>query len=241
MSNRLSLNELLKTRAPLDAELAPFLKSHSALGQVLQHPLVYFVPYFEQMAAYANAMLMKKKAALETAIEKKVWDRVVGLHERPWRCDAFDKHADQMDDQTYWSLLAWIYTDSENIHENFEAWERLLCTDRPGRDAFMSADEALFMAALPERIRVFRGGTDRSVTDFSWSVDERVAAWFAQRAVSLEGRSGPGVVLEGWVDKADVIGYKNNRDEAEIIVSPSHVDIVHAHRERFAPTRPRRR
>lgn len=241
MSDPLSLEALLKTRAPLKDELMPYVQRHPALGQVLQHPLVYFVPYFEHFAAYANEMLRHKQAALENAIENKDWSQVVFLHERPWRCDAFDAHAERMDHHDYWSLLANVYTDSENIDEKFGVWDRLLSADRPGREAFMKAEEALFLASLPERIRVFRGGIDRTVSDFSWSVDERVAAWFAQRAVSLSGRSGPGVVLEGWVNKADVIGYKNNRNEAEIVVSPSQVEIVHAHRERFAPTHPRRR
>lgn len=232
------LAALLAQGGELVPDLELYRTRHPALGFVLQHPLVYFVPFFPQMAAYANEMLRQKEAALKAAIENKGWGKAVFLHERPWRCEAFSRHADHMDDTDYWSLLAQIYTDSENVDENFETWADLLTSSRPGRAAFMHADEQAFLSRLPEEIQVYRGGADESVTDFSWTVDEGVAAWFAQRTVDLAGGSGPGVVLEGRVLKRDVIGFKNNRDEAEIVVAPECVEIVH---ERRAMRVPRRR
>ncbi len=164
------LAALLTQGGELDRALERHRKRHPVLGPVLQHPLVYFVPYFPQMAAYANEMLRQKEAALKTAIENKDWVKAVFLHERPWRCDAFSLHAETMDDKTYWSLLAQIYTDSENIDENFDAWEVLLASSRPGREAFMQADERAFLSRLPEEIQVYRGGADGSVTDFSSNI-----------------------------------------------------------------------
>lgn len=232
------LATLLTQGGALDPALEHHCRSHPALGAVLQHPLVYFVPYFPQMAAYANEMLRQKEAALKSAIENKNWLKAVLLHERPWRCDAFSLHAEDMDDKTYWSLLAQIYTDSENIDENFDAWAVLLTSSRPGREAFMHPDERAFLDGLPDEILVYRGGADESVTDFSWTVDEGVAAWFAQRTVDLTGGSGLGVVLEGRALKRDVIGFKNNRSEAEIVVAPECVEIVC---ERLPMRVPRRR
>lgn len=232
------LATLLTQGGELSPTLEHYRTCHPALGFVLQHPLVYFVPYFPQMAAYANEMLRQKEGALKTAIENKDWVKVVFLHERPWRCEAFSRHADHMDDLDYWSLLAQIYTDSENIEENFDTWAVLLGAPRAGRQAFMKPDERAFLDGLPEEIPVFRGGTDGSVTDYSWTVDETVAAWFAKRTVELAGGSGPGVVLEGRVMKRDVIGFKNNRSEAEIVVAPECVEIVS---ERRATRVPRRR
>lgn len=232
------LATLLTQGGELVPALALYHTRHPALGFVIQHPLVYFVPFFPQMAAYANEMLRQKEAALKSAIENKHWTKAVFLHERPWRCEAFSRHADQMDDHDYWSLLAQIYTDSENVDETFDTWADLLASSRPGREAFMQADEQAFLSRLPEEIQVYRGGADGSVTDFSWTVDEGVAAWFAQRTVDMVGGSGPGVVLEGRVLKRDVIGFKNNRSEAEIVVAPECVEIVH---ERRAMRVPRRR
>jgi len=231
------LATLLTQGGELDLALERHRKHHPVLGFVLQHPLVYFVPYFAQMAAYANEMLRQKEAALKSAIENKNWVKAVFLHERPWRCDAFSLHAEDMDDKTYWSLLAQIYTDSENIDENFDAWAVLLTSSRPGREAFMHPDERAFLDGLPDEILVYRGGADESVTDFSWTVDEGVAAWFAQRTVDMAGGSGPGVVLEGRVLKRDVIGFKNNRDEAEIVVAPECVEVLCERRPMRVPRR----
>ena len=212
------LATLLTQGGSLDRVLERYRTPHPALGSVLQHPLVYFVPYFPQMAAYANEMLRQKEAALKSAIENKNWVKAVFLHERAWRCEAFSLHADGMD-------------------ENLDAWAVLLTSSRPGREAFMQADERAFLSRLPEEIQVYRGGADGSVTDFSWTVDEGVAAWFAQRTVDLAGGSGPGVVLEGRVMKRDIIGFKNNRSEAEIVVAPECVEIVHERRGMRVPRR----
>ena len=102
------LATLLTQGGELVPALALYHTRHPALGFVIQHPLVYFVPFFPQMAAYANEMLRQKEAALKSAIENKNWTKAVFLHERPLRCEAFSRHADQMDDHDYWSLLAQI-------------------------------------------------------------------------------------------------------------------------------------
>ena len=214
----------LNTNEPLSERLQPYLRTHPVLGAVLQHPLVYSVPYHPMMAGLLNAQLTQKETRLSEATSSGDWSQAILLHERPWRAQAIAQYASAMNDPSYWRVVAWAYTDSENVNENFELWGELLNADRPARNLMMTSAEREVLAGLPEQIKVFRGDVRKVATDYSWTIERDVAVWFAKRTARLEKRSRS-LVLEGLVAKQHVIAYKASRNESELIVAPHHVAI----------------
>ncbi|HAP38288.1 MAG TPA: hypothetical protein DCQ94_00890 [Nitrospira sp.] len=214
----------LNTNDPLSERLQPYLSTHPVLGAVLRHPLVYSVPYHPMMAGLLNAQLAQKELRLSEAVSCGDWSLTILLHERPWRAQAIAQYASAMDDASYWRVVAWAYTDSENVNENFELWGEILNADRPARDLMMTSAEREVLAGLPEQIKVFRGDVRKVATDYSWTIERDVAVWFAKRTARLEKRSRS-LVLEGLVAKQHVIAYKASRNESELIVAPHHVAI----------------
>jgi len=211
----------------LDKELAPYVRSCPVLGAVLQHPLVYEVPFHPVLAAWTNARLEHKRTALKDAIDAHEWRSAVFLHERPWRAHAIAEFADAMTDTDYWRLVAHAYTDSENIGENYALWESLLSADRPGREAMMDRREFAIYSGLPDELTLFRGDVAETPSDFSWTLDADVAHWFARRTARLQQSSTPRVIT-GRASRADVIAYKDNRGEKEILLHPKHVIITNS-------------
>ena len=55
---------------------------------------------------------------------------------------------------------------------------------------------------------------------FSWTLDKEKGEWFGSRF--FEG----GWLIEGMVDKKDIISYFNGRKEQEVIVLPSQVSDI---------------
>ena len=70
----------------LDDELESYLTYEdvgSGKWAMLQHPLVYAVPYFAQMNHWHNNALKQKTKMLEDAWTYEEWTSYVYLHERP--------------------------------------------------------------------------------------------------------------------------------------------------------------
>lgn len=218
----------LSTKEPLSERLKPYLRTHPVLGAILQHPLVYSVPYHPMMAGFLNAQVAQKEKAVSEAVSTGDWPRAIVLHERPWRAHAISLFASAMDNASYWKLVAWAYTDSENVNENFTLWGDLLNAERPARNLMMTSAERRVLARLPEQITVFRGDIRQEPTDYSWTIDRDVAVWFAKRTARME-RASIGLLVEGVVEKRNVIAYKASRNEAELIVAPHHVAISQSH------------
>lgn len=78
---------------------------------------------------------------------------------------------------------------------------------------------------LPDKIKIYRGGNTQSTPythAYSWTLDINVANYFACRL-----GSGTGYLVEGEVDKKDVIeAFLSDTDEKEIFVDPQKVKIL---------------
>lgn len=80
------------------------------------------------------------------------------------------------------------------------------------------------LAALPERVTVYRGGGDKSVPyqkAYSWTLDENVANFFAIR----RGYE-PAYIAKGYIHKSDIIEYLDDRGEEEIFAFPQNIEDV---------------
>lgn len=218
-----TLHELAAMRdEELHPDLAPYLmQTGGGLGlPLLAHPLVHHVLPTNGMA---NRMYAQKKAALDAAIEACDWEAVIHLHERPYRCDALIDYGLGRDEEgvpfsvknfpNLADITAFVWTDSENIHQHVDDWLAITSGHVPG-EPLLLGDQHEF-AKLPDRIEVWRG--DCNDGGWSWSLDRDVALFFCRRW----GENND--LLHGWVDKHYVFGYLPNRSESEVMVRREHV------------------
>lgn len=188
---------------------------------MLRHPLVYQVPYAEEMAAWCNEMFRRKTEKLKQLIDAGNADKALALYERPYRLQALIDLGALMDDKTFWESAGWVWADTENAAECWDEWQALMRCGRPSRQHLMSPEERLALEAFPGRLTVWRGQTKgQEIRNFSWTKSRQVAEWFAGRFNNKDG-----VVIEGSVDKAHVIAYITSRGEEEILVFPEDVLI----------------
>ena len=223
---------------PLNKELKPYL-TQSKIGPFLNHPLVQSMWHRPELNAWANAQLEYKEDRLYEALERKDWETVLGLHEKPYRISAFREFIEsnpEVSDRDYWSNLAEIYCTKEVIHSNLDEWEMILSDPLKGRIHGMTKDERKKLREMPNRITVYRGinlpeplpkdgwklftllscDEDRQLSDYLvllWTTSLKRAKWFANRF-----QRGNPVILEGEVKKSFVLWYLEKRGESEIVL-----------------------
>lgn len=70
--------------------------------------------------------------------------------------------------------------------------------------------------ALPDKVTIYRGvNNPKYKYGFSWTLDKRIAYWFANRYENKES-----YVYECTVDRKDLICYFEIRNEKEVIIDP---------------------
>lgn len=218
------LDTLMRRQEPLDSELQGYLVD-SLLGPVIKHPLVFSIPHSPQLNAMANARLRAKQDGCRHAAENKQWTQYLFLHERPFRVYAFTRIAAQLSDVDYWTLLADLWVDAENIYEDQQLWESLLQDGGrfPRRHLMMTEAERQALAAHPETLTIYRGfNVDGRHLGMSWTLNADTARNFALRF----GGHGRPQVASGTVSTAAVIAYLRGRGEDEIVVHPTNVTNV---------------
>lgn len=92
----------------------------------------------------------------------------------------------------------------------------LLWFQEANKSYLMDKGERKVFDALPEKVTIYRGVDDPEYKyGFSWTLDKKVARWFANR------NQGNGTyVYECTVDKKDLICYFQIRNEKEVIINP---------------------
>jgi hypothetical protein len=206
-----------------DEPLHPDLEAHLIMtdfGRMVHHPLIIEIM---PRPAMVNYRYEAKRKALHEAMSDSNWHQAVWLHERPYRLDAFMQIEDDLDDDEYWSILADIWLDSENIWQNLDQWRELFESTRSGSP--MTDEEEAALAAMPDPVPVYRGSVeDANEYGLSWTTDRERAEWFAVR---MTADDEVGVVLDGLVAKEHVAAYFTGRGEDEIVVFDADlVDVV---------------
>jgi hypothetical protein len=204
------LQHLMEIIEPLHPDLIPYFEADGALGAQVRHPLVYQVPLWSNGSA--NAYYLQKKKDLEKAIAEKNFNRIIYLHERPYRLQAFIQIAPQLSDTKYWSILSGIWTDTENQWQNLEQWKELLSANRSSRHYLMDESEVQLLNSLPEFVKIYRGCVKGlNENGLSWTLDKAKAKFFANRF------SKEGIILEREIPKSEIIAVFLGRGESEVI------------------------
>lgn len=211
----MDINALIGKQEVLNKELALCLVEHPSLGMILQHPLVYSVPYCEQMNAYLNISLKIKKEELKKAIDEKEWSSALVLYERPCRIQAFCNLANLMDKKSLIAEFSWVWTDSENIWQNQELIDKVI--ELLGKDIrkVMSKKDKKVFDNLPGKVMIYRGCNKENENGMSWTLSKEKANWFAKR-IRKDGK-----VLSKEVCKEDILFYTNGRSEQEVVLRSS--------------------
>jgi hypothetical protein len=207
----------------LHDDLKYYIQSSETLGQILHHPLVVQVPYFPALNKMINQQYKHKKNSIEKSFESGEWDSYIFMHERPYRMDAFNDIKDDLNNEEYWSTLKTIFVDSENISQNHSDWDELLDCERDGKEHFMDKSDKESFNKLPDDLIIYRGFKDENGENgFSWTLSVEKAIWFADRF----GNSDNSYVASATVNKNNIIGYTDSRNEDEIIVTPENIRIL---------------
>lgn len=206
-----NMSDILSRKEPLHKDLVPYLEKGSVFP-MLRHPLIFSVPYSEQMNALLNKKYLyltdKKKELLKAGD----YSGYVYVHERPYRLNAFYEVHDKLEPKEYWELFSGMWTDSENIWQNKDTFKYLLGLHQDSRRYFMSEEDLEVYDNLPEQITIYRGYTvGKNKNGFSYTLNKERAEWFAKRF------NKNGKVWERVVNKKDIVAYTNARNEEEII------------------------
>ena len=213
MSDIDKLWESMKNPPELHEDLKPHLHLSDNGFQILQHPLVYSVPYNKAMNLHLNESYVCKTKYIEECMETEEFNGYVFSHERPYRIEAFMDIENLLPDKDFWELLANVYTDSENTWQYQNNLTELMQYDLEDTEFFMSNEERDFFNNLPETLTVYRGYIEENTKfNMSWTLSEKVATWFSNRL------SKGGKTISMKINKKDIFAYKNGRNEEEIII-----------------------
>lgn len=214
------ISELWNKAEELHPDLLAYMEQLS-FGPAIRHPLVFAVPYFDRMNAVYNEQYRERSKAVDTAKREKNWNRVLAFHERPYRLEAFLEFCDDLTDKEYWEIVAWLWTDCENIWQNRITWEEIF--ERKNRHLIFSPENQSAFDALPDIVCIWRGHSG-SQFGMSWTTDKAVAEKFARRFGQPSKKLGA-KVTEGECYKKDILAFFTDRDESEVVVLPENVEI----------------
>lgn len=210
-------SEIINSTEELHPDLIPYLSKSKELGwDILQHPLVYSVPFIA--SGLINRQYEYKKTSVAKALLENNFDSYVFLHERPYRIGAFINIQHRMKDTVYWRLLGDVWTDTENQHSYLKELKVLVTSLRPNRHYLMNEEEDNYFRSLPDEVIIYRGCIKNlNENGLSWTLNKDKADWFSNRL----NREGKAIILEKKINKRELIAFFNGRNEYEVIHIPT--------------------
>lgn len=174
----------------------------------------------EMAAAWREMEANKQKHRKRLLREKKYYDYLLLTFERNERFEPFMALCKVFENDTdYWECLNLVYTDAI-WPTGKDILLRLFKAKRANREAFMTKEDQMEFAQMPEALTIYRGYQKRGKKlGLSWTLSKEKAIWFAYR---WSHRGSPLVAI-GTCKKADVFGYCNDREEQEIVIDPKKI------------------
>lgn len=176
----------------------------------LNHPMVYFPMFNEELRPMAEKILKEKMEGAHIALQSQEWEKFVSLHEKHYRPSAVDYLESRgAPANEIWKVLRRVWLMLENF-ENTQTWweQRFERANEEDAQLFMGSENWAKFLDLKFPLRIYRGGVAKGL---SWTVDEAQAEWFAERL-------GDGEVRQMEVSKAEVFAFLEDRKESEIIL-----------------------
>lgn len=166
-------------------------------------------------------LLEQQLILLDKSIEQKdgLFSMLIRIH-KPFRLPLLMKLKEELTIKQYSEALISLWTDTEFPHQN---------GTKVMLDNFMYADTKYLMTSLEKKkldnmndiIVVYRGLQDNAEAKaLSWTTEKKTAIWFATR-FERKGR-----VIKANIQKKHIFAYKEERNEAEIILNPNFLRNV---------------
>lgn len=115
---------------------------------------------------------------------------------------------------------AWIRSESPNDDPNLSKGKLLSLFKEADPNILMDEEERDMLRNLENPVTVYRGVTSynaKNVKALSWTLDEKVAQWFAHRY------GEQGTVYQAQIRKEDIYAIFTGRNESEVIVDPKQL------------------
>ncbi len=220
------INETEKLIRKQETTLHPDLKIYLSKGKrfdALQHPLVYDPLYMGDDYGNQRLNLYYKdgKAQIDKFWKEKKYCHYIFSHQTPWRVRIFHTIQQKLNNENYWGMLFELWIDSENIWQDLYLWTELLKSNRRGKDKHFIDQEDETYKALPKKLIVYRGHRRHNKDGLSWTTSKKKANWFAfSYRERGEKKNKRGRVSQKIINKSEIFGYTDRRDEKEIILLP---------------------
>lgn len=129
---------------------------------------------------------------------------------------------------THAKLLADAWVSSENPNGDVNVPLRLLVKwfrKAPKKELMVAEDYKIYQS-LPDRFTVYRGvAVGRNPKGLSWTQNYITAKWFANRFNQFSKSNEKGYIQTAEVNKRDVLAYFNTRNEDEVVIDSSKLNI----------------
>ncbi len=133
--------------------------------------------------------------------------------------------SEYLSDKDYADILSssWLMSENPNLDPNFNKKKLLALFQRADPCMLMVENEYAKFRKLDDTVTIYRGVTSynaKNVKALSWTIDVKVAEWFAHRY------GEEGTVYEAQISKENIYAYFDGRSEAEVIVDPKHIKNI---------------
>lgn len=119
---------------------------------------------------------------------------------------------------------AWVLAENPNTdvncsHETLIKWFR-----NADKKSLMEKDDYDIWINFPDSLKIYRGvGVSRNEKGLSWTFDKDEATWFAQR---FNYSNQHGHLLEGVIEKKNILAYFNTRGEKEVLADYTKIESI---------------
>ena len=179
-----------------------------------------------------NQLFRYKVREYQNCLKEGDYQEILMLIERPWRLNWVYEFREliksKLGVEGFYEIVADAYSDTENAFQNkSETVELFYYGNQP--QLMMDADEKTFFDQLPNELKIYRGvylNKKDDKYDFlgsSWTLDYEKAKWFAERRGFRENEYP--LVYSLNVHKEDVLSYFNRRNENEILIDYTKIDL----------------
>jgi len=230
-------DERYPTSEPLRTHLYQFVRmeigSADRRQHKLNHPLLSRDVDDLDDCGSIHEEIDKKVQKFEEVIAEERWRDAIYCHDERYRVRAFCEHAHLLPDQDYWEVLGDLYREyqeDERLPDAFPEvliFQHLLRSPRPGRQHLMQAVDRSMFNRLPDSFTVYRGFARGDGSGISWTLDRRVAVFFARLEMGRcdEGSALPPKVLTALVrDKS--LAYAYFAKESEVLVPMDALEVT---------------
>lgn len=208
---------------PLHPELAACVVRRPGRLAALEHPLIVQAPYIPPLASYVNGLFETLRERARALLDSGAFHQWIELHAARFRLQVLLENAARVDHGAYWELVATLYRAEQPACDSPEGrWLAALTAERPQRQRFMTQDERLLWARLPDTVEVWRiVPDDRPQAAFAHFPSAEAARTAAHAALlQNDPPAGRFVLVRGSLARTSVLALVRVGEHAQLLALP---------------------